>query len=825
VELAETLYQEAPAARVFNTLVRDVMEAVLAAVPATRPIRVVEIGAGTGATTAHVLTVLPEGRTEYVFTDVSRLFLGKAEEKFHDRPSLRYKLLDIERDPVEQGFAPQSFDVAIASNVLHATADLRRTLAHVRRLLAPEGLLILLEATGPHRFEDLTVGFTEGWWRFSDLGLRPSYALLSQKRWVALLREEGFTDAVAIPAGLDLRGALAHQAVVLARGPRPAARGRWLIVADADGLGARVADDLRQRGGHCVVLPAGTVSTSDDVRAVLEGDGDSWRAVVHLRGLDAPPPSALSIRALAEAERDLCRSALALTQAVARSATRPRLWIVTRGAQPAGSKRHPLGLLQAPLWGLGKVIALEHPELHCARVDLDPSAEASSSELLVSELLSSGPEDQVAFRGDERLVARLARTVPPSSATPTFSADATYLITGGLAGLGLLVARWLVERGARHLVLMGRRAPAEAARTAIREMEAHGAQVVVAQGDVAQEADVQGVLAQIADGQPPLRGIIHAAGVLDDGVLLQQTWERFAKVLAPKVEGAWNLHRLTQNTPLDFFVLFSSAAALLGSPGQANHAAANAFLDALAHHRRALGLPAVSINWGVWGEVGAAADRGVEGRVGDHGMDAFTPANGLHVLGRLLGGPLAQVGVFPVDWARLAGHLPQGLPFYAEIGGAVRVVPTVKREPEAFQGVLEEAPAARRWSLLEERVRAETVKVLGLDPSRFVGMDRPLQELGLDSLMAVELRNALGKVVGETLPATLLFDHPTIERLVAYLGRQVLALESAESSKAGPADAPVGPGARGADIDGLSEDEMATLLEQRLDAIDRGPEQ
>ena len=146
------------------------------------------------------------------------------------------------------------------------------------------------------------------------------------------------------------------------------------------------------------------------------------------------------MRALAEAERDICGSALALTQAVARSATRPRLWIVTRGAQPAGSQRHPLGLPQAPLWGLGKVIALEHPELRCTRVDLDPSAEANSSELLVSELLSSGSEDQVAFRGDERLVARLARKVPPSSATPAFSADATYLITGGLGGLGLLVA-------------------------------------------------------------------------------------------------------------------------------------------------------------------------------------------------------------------------------------------------------------------------------------------------------------------------------------------------------------------------------------------------
>ena len=277
VELAEKVYQEAPAARAFNTLVREALHAVLAGLPLEGGIRVIEIGAGTGATTAHVLSMLPEGRTEYVFTDVSRLFLGKAQEKFHDRPSLRYKLLDIERDPAEQGFAPHAFDVVIASNVLHATAVLRRTLANVRRLLAPEGVLVLLEATGPHRFEDLTVGLTEGWWRFSDLDLRPSYALLSQKRWVELLRDEGFTDAVAIPAGPDLRGALAHQAVVLARGPRPAAGGRWLIVADAGRSGCQGCRRSPSARWQLRRVAGETVSTCDDIRGALEADGDSWR--------------------------------------------------------------------------------------------------------------------------------------------------------------------------------------------------------------------------------------------------------------------------------------------------------------------------------------------------------------------------------------------------------------------------------------------------------------------------------------------------------------------------------------------------------------------
>ncbi|HEY9226744.1 MAG TPA: SDR family NAD(P)-dependent oxidoreductase, partial [Gemmatimonadaceae bacterium] len=187
-------------------------------------------------------------------------------------------------------------------------------------------------------------------------------------------------------------------------------------------------------------------------------------------------------------------------------------------------------------------------------------------------------------------------------------ADATYLVTGGLGGLGLLVARSLAADGARHLVLMGRRAPSATAQATIDQLVASGVQVVVATADVAQAADVQRVIAQIATTLPPLRGIVHAAGVVEDAMLADQDAGRFSRVLAPKVAGTWNLHTLTREFPLDFFVLFSSGAALLGSPGQGNYAAANLFLDALAHQRHAHGLPALSINWGSWAEVGMAAE-------------------------------------------------------------------------------------------------------------------------------------------------------------------------------------------------------------------------
>ncbi len=236
--------------------------------------------------------------------------------------------------------------------------------------------------------------------------------------------------------------------------------------------------------------------------------------------------------------------------------------------------------------------------------------------------------------------------------------DASYLITGGLGGLGLEVARWLVEHGARHLILIGRREPSDAAARAVAGLREAGAEVVVAPADVASEADLAAVLAR---APRPVRGVVHAAGVLDDGVLMQQTWARFEAVLAPKVQGAWNLHRLTRDQPLDFFVLFSSSAALLGSPGQGSYTAGNAFLDALAHHRRALGLPALSIDWGPWSGVGMAAALDEQRRRwAALGVSEIAPPQGLELLQHALTQDLTQVAALPVDWVRFLRTFPAG---------------------------------------------------------------------------------------------------------------------------------------------------------------------
>jgi NADPH:quinone reductase-like Zn-dependent oxidoreductase/acyl carrier protein len=421
--------------------------------------------------------------------------------------------------------------------------------------------------------------------------------------------------------------------------------------------------------------------------------------------------------------------------------------------------------------------------------------------------------------------------VTPPHAAPSGALlrdDASYLVTGGLSGLGLLTAGWLAENGARHLILIGRREPSDSARQAIAAMQARGVEVVAAQCDVANAGELRELLSGAARTLPPLRGVVHSAGVLDDGVLLRQEWPRFARVLAPKVDGAWNLHALTLNKPLDFFVLYSSLAGLMGSSGQANHAAANSFIDALAHQRRRRGWPALSIDWGVWSDIGAAVERHAVEWFGKQGVATISPQRGLEVLGLLMREQRTQVAVLPVDWAKYLRQFRAGAPAWLSAIDVQRQARTaeparapVQAPPAAgTDGTLLEhlgqAPAEQRRLVAERHISEQVARVIGMDRSRAIDPDQPLSEMGLDSLMAVELRNRLGTTLGveRSLPATLVFDYPTIASIAQYLLRDVFAMEEAPERQ-DRARAPAG-GAEDllAAIEGLS-DETAESLASR----------
>jgi acyl transferase domain-containing protein/acyl carrier protein len=356
-------------------------------------------------------------------------------------------------------------------------------------------------------------------------------------------------------------------------------------------------------------------------------------------------------------------------------------------------------------------------------------------------------------------------------------ADGAYLVSGGFGGLGLEVARWLADQGAAMIALLGRHEPDEVASAAIQQMRDRGVTVLPVVGDVTCSADVRNALDLIAQDESILRGVVHAAGTLDDGILAEQDWERIEGVLSAKVAGAWTLHELTENQPLDFFVLFSSASALFGAAGQGGYAAGNAFLDSLARWRRGRGQPALSINWGPWADVGMFAKSGEAGirAVTERGFQPLTAERNFAALSTLLTTDLADAGVFAADWAAY-NSMWQGsgkLPLIADLIGSSAAPAEFAPDYGVFAEELRSAPVARRSRLMSKRLREEVAFVLNSTPDS-VQTKQGFRELGMDSLMSVELRNRLERLLGCSLVSTVAFDHPNVEQLGEFLLDQTI---------------------------------------------------
>lgn len=1152
----EQFYQDAPSVADYNRAVAAGVAEAVSAAPAGRTVRVLEIGAGTGGTTAHLLPRLP-ANVEYVFSDVSPLFFSRAEHKFFDHPRLRCQRLDIERPPTEQGFEPHSFDVVLAADALHATASLRESLAHVRELLAPGGLLVLLEIDRPTRWVDLVFGLTPGWWRFRDRDLRARHPLLDRASWRRVLGAAGFAEVADAPDARAPRRS--GQTILIARAPALelaevagsretgfAEDGRhWLLLADRAGLAEKLAAALGSVGGRVTLVFAADGDrelgarrfeldprSPDSLRRLLAGLPGVLDGIVHLWSLDAAPASETTSQTLLEAEQRGCLAALHLVQALSadEAAKAPRLWLVTRGSQPLGAGE--VSPAQAPLWGFGRVIQNEQRRLRCRMIDLDPRGGAGEVEQLLAELRAEDGEEEIALRGDVRYANRLThasfepppaprsgtasyrleipspgaldslrlaarprrrpgpgevevavraaalnfrdamkalgiypiendddllvgdecagrivavgsgvvglregdevlamtggcfashltvhagrvarmprglsfeeastipvvfltawyalrhlgqmrrgekvlvqaatggvglaalqiaelvgaeiyatagssekrdflralgvahvmdsrslafadqvldatggrgvdlvlnslageaigkglstlaphgrfleigkrdvyqdtrvglrpfrkslslfvidlsqvmrdrapltraligdildafaarklrplphRTFPASEigaafrlmakaqhvgkivvsmdddrvrphaasgvAAIRFKPEATYLVTGGLGGFGLALAEWMIENGARCLVLAGRSgASTREARRAVTALRRRGARVEVAKIDVADGRAVAGLFRRIDRTLPPLRGVFHAAMVLDDGVLAKLDAERLRRVMAPKADGAWNLHVQSLGHALDHFVLFSSVSSIVGVPAQGNYVAANSFLDALAHHRRSRGLPALTVNWGQLAEVGyVARHEKVKEHLNRQGILGIAPAQALALLGRLLRGRAAQVGVVRVDWQRWASFLPgvASAPRYAGLIGAGQSADAADAGRGARDTILE-APAEQRLALVISHLREQVGRVLRTSAAKLDAV-RPLSELGVDSLMAFELVNRVESQFNLTLPTSKVAGGATIERLAVVL-LEVLTAAPANGSAAAAA--------------------------------------
>ncbi len=580
--------------------------------------------------------------------------------------------------------------------------------------------------------------------------------------------------------------------------PEPGAalkgRQRWVILADQRGVGEALRRILEEQGDNCELLyrpamgvgaPVHRIDRTKELwrflRERFESEREPLGGVIHLWGSEAEGGDPDSGNALALAQAAGGDAAVGLVQVLAsRSGTlgMPQLWLVTSGAQGVSRGERP-SLAQVPILGLAKSVALELPELRCKVVDLDPLSDPqTAAELLARQLSIDDAEDQVALRKDGRFVPRLVPLEislpggdPSAPSQVSLRPDASYLITGGLGALGLAAASWMVRQGARHLVLLGRREPSEKAAEAVETLRRAGARVEIVTGDVARDGDLVRAVEKVV---PPLRGVLHAAGILENAPILNLDAGVLSRVMASKVEGAWNLHAATLSLPLDFFVLFSSAVSVLGSPGQANYAAANAFLDGLARYRRATGLPALSINWGPWADFGLAREgRYVDGEgAGSMGLKGIRSDHGLEVLGRAIRSELDQLVALPFDLRALLDLYPAAarLPFFSEVGGKETHVSRLYARPS-----LRQAYVAPRNSI-ELKLAELWRQTLRVDR---VGVRDSFFELGGDSVLGAQIVTRARQAFGVDLDLRDAFKAFTIEAIAERI--ESALLESVEN--------------------------------------------
>jgi acyl transferase domain-containing protein len=640
----------------------------------------------------------------------------------------------------------------------------------------------------------------------------------------------------------------------------------WLLFAQPEGIGADLAAHLQSQGKRCIFVVPGreyTVTEQHITRAgnlgdVALNDVTKLTTVVTLNPnslndykcfletlTDSGSPcqyvlylwnrhdltnvfNSLIDLSVPDIVLNLCGGLLHLVQALSEIGWAPKLWLITQNSQAVGDDLANLQIEQAPLWALSRTIRAEHPEFDCHCLDFDTLS--NGVPLLLNELQATEGESQIAYRQGIRYVARLIRYQVESHALiqTEIKPDGGYLIAGGLGGLGLQVALALADAGAKHLILNSRRATlSNEAQSIIDRLRQEDVRVDLIVADVSDAADCERLLIE-TQSKTSIQGIVHAAGVLDDGILLQQSRERFEKVMAAKVRGAWHLHQQSQTLDLDFFVAFSSVASLIEEPGQANYAAANAFLDSLMYYRHARGSNSLTINWGAWAEVGMAANLSFK----QQGIAAISPKQGGHILVELIQKlnkhTIPQVAVQPTNWAEYLSPVGMNMPFYEYFAHHLRNEEAKLRqtagstsEKVSLRQHLQTLPETDRDALLMEHLEKTALKVLGFASNQKIDPSQGLMNMGLDSLMAVEFRNQLICSLERPLPATLLFNCPTLDSLHNYLVAKMFD-DDASMQKAEQMAQPTAQTAPSISIeskidDNESVDDIARMLAQALD--------
>ncbi len=721
-----------------------------------------------------------------------------------------------------------------------------------RAVDARDGWTRVLDAAGALYVQGARIdwtGFDRGYAR-RKVAL-PTYPFQRQRYWIeAPLSQSPIAVApAAVPQATMAAYEIVWERLAEAVAKQSLTPGVVVIFADRRGVSARVGRLLEARGFTVrLVFPSGASGASsvealqadpresEGFRRVLDQvtiDDGACSCVLYLWSFDdeddpASPPSIAAQRT--------SLSLAHLTRALVDGGADSRLIIATRGAQAVAAGEPTVAVRQSAAWGMGRVIALEHPDLAARLIDVEAGSLDDEARMLVDELLQGDDEDQVAVRTAGRYAARLTAVDAPASAAAALSADATYLITGGLGALGLRIARWLAARGARHLALVGRRGlpdrdawdalPREGSEwaqvSAVRELEAQGIDIGIVRADVADAGAMREAIDALRAGAHPLRGVVHAAGVSTARAVVDLDAAAIDEVLQSKVAGAWNLHALTADLDLDFFIMFSSIASVWGSHSLGHYAAANHFLDALAHHRKALKRPALSINWGPWAGGGMATAE-AQDVLASIGVRALDPDDAIRMLDGLVAGGRTQVTVASVDWTLFkALYSARGRrPLLDRIA-----LPAVAASAPGSEGAAERVarlratPTDGRADMLMEWVGDDVMAVLG--SGRVPERDQRFFDIGMDSIMTVDLRRRLERRLGCALAPTVAFDYPTIARLSAHLAEQLSLDDRQAAGIASPIAANGLPGSAAsvAALTELSDDEVERMFAARV--LDRG---
>jgi hybrid polyketide synthase/nonribosomal peptide synthetase FtdB len=579
----------------------------------------------------------------------------------------------------------------------------------------------------------------------------------------------------------------------------------WLIFADQQGMAEELSSLLEHKGEQCCLVYPGdrfaignneslatiTLDSDDEVsriiKTIFKDKNRKCKGIVHLWNLEAPSIENMEIGDMQEIKKMGCYSILQIARAIGELENYTKLWIVTRGAQAVGENVGDICAAASPVWGIGRVLGQQELVGNWGGlIDLEsaggPERLKEDALSVLNEIISGDKEDLIAFRGEKRYVPRLNYAANLTKPLPTrFRSDGCYLITGAFGALGQLVARMMVKHGARRLILMGRsRIPsrdewntvqpgsADAEKIAfIKELESLGADVILASVDITSELQVAKYFEDFKKrGYPPIRGVIHSAGIVNDNFVSKMDEKTFDSVYNPKVYGSFLLHKYLMNEPIENFVLFSSVADLVTTAGQTNYAAGNAFLDALAHHRRAKGLPVLSVNWGPWATGMVKELDLIEHYRMRRGMNSILPEVGMSILDRVMGQDIAQIMVCEVDWPLALPWYPSEPPLFAHL--AKKNDSKNTEDNASFEVLFQSADEDSRKVLVEEHLVDLIAKVLRCKPS-LVEPHSTLNTLGIDSIMATELRNKISFHFGHTLTIVKLLSGSTIIELTEVL--------------------------------------------------------